>query len=184
MARPERSRTADHPASLGDSIAASHPDEVFSTHSCRISDWVRCRGGWRSRRKPRRKPHTGKVVTCAAGIGAAGTIADAHRCQAGCAGAGARIVGKPAFQIYFRRRPRWVYSVQRRRFLVGASPSRQMLQPEATGAAIEVTKWLKPSDSVSRICGSAGVQAVTRVRCVASLPAWSTLMERQQAAGD
>ena len=23
----------DHPASLGDSIAASHPDEVFSTHS-------------------------------------------------------------------------------------------------------------------------------------------------------
>jgi len=28
---------------------------------------------------------------------------------------------------------------------------------------MEVTKWLKPSDSVSRIGGSASVQAVTRV---------------------
>jgi hypothetical protein len=26
-----------------------------------------------------------------------------------------------------------------------ASPTRQTLQPEATGAAMEVTKWLKPS---------------------------------------
>ena len=35
---------------------------------------------------------------------------------------------------------------ERRRFPVGASPTRQPLQPEATGAVMEVTKWLKPSD--------------------------------------
>src|ERR1700738_269485 len=33
---------------------------------------------------------------------------------------------------------------------VGARPTRQPLQPEATGAVMEATKWLKPSDSVSR----------------------------------
>jgi hypothetical protein len=38
-----------------------------------------------------------------------------------------------------------VCAVQRRRFLVGASPTRQVLQPEATGATVEVTKRLKPS---------------------------------------
>ena len=31
---------------------------------------------------------------------------------------------------------------------MGASPTRQPLQPEAIGAVIEVTKWLKPSISV------------------------------------
>src|SRR5438093_3119180 len=36
-------------------------------------------------------------------------------------------------------------AVKRRRFPVGASPTRQPLQPEATGAVMEVTKWLKPS---------------------------------------
>jgi hypothetical protein len=36
-------------------------------------------------------------------------------------------------------------------------------QPEAIGAVMEVTKWLKPSISVSRIGDSASVQAVTRV---------------------
>jgi hypothetical protein len=46
---------------------------------------------------------------------------------------------------------------------VGASPTRRMLQPEATGAAMEVTRWLKPSGSVSRIGDRARVQAVTRV---------------------
>jgi len=46
---------------------------------------------------------------------------------------------------------------------VGASPTRQPLQPEATGAAMEVTKWLKPSDSASRIGDGASVQAATRV---------------------
>jgi hypothetical protein len=30
-------------------------------------------------------------------------------------------------------------------FPVGVSTTRQPLQPEATGAAMEVTKWLKPS---------------------------------------
>jgi hypothetical protein len=39
----------------------------------------------------------------------------------------------------------WVCAVKRRRFPVGASPTRQPLQPEATGAVMEVTKWLKPS---------------------------------------
>ena len=33
---------------------------------------------------------------------------------------------------------------------MGASPTGQRLQREATGAAREETKWLKPSDSVSR----------------------------------
>src|SRR6202047_5079604 len=54
-------------------------------------------------------------------------------------------------------------AVERRRFPVGASPTRQPLQPEAIGAVMEVTKWLKPSISVSRIGDSASVQAVTRV---------------------
>jgi hypothetical protein len=54
-------------------------------------------------------------------------------------------------------------AVQRRRFPVGASPTRQTLQPEAIGAVTEVTKWLKPSISVSRMGDSASVQAVTRV---------------------
>jgi hypothetical protein len=44
-----------------------------------------------------------------------------------------------------------------------ASPTRQSLQPEAIGAVMEVTKWLKPSISVSRIGDSASVQAATRV---------------------
>src|SRR6202048_5119107 len=52
---------------------------------------------------------------------------------------------------------------QRRRFPVGANPIRQPRQPEAIGAVMEVTKWLKPSISVSRIGDSASVQAATRV---------------------
>src|ERR1700719_4730858 len=39
--------------------------------------------------------------------------------------------------------PLRVCAVERRRFPVGASPTRQLLQPEATGAVMEVTKWLK-----------------------------------------
>ena len=39
--------------------------------------------------------------------------------------------------------PVWVCAV-RRRFPVGARPTRQPLQPEATGAVTEATKWLKP----------------------------------------
>ncbi|HXP25445.1 MAG TPA: hypothetical protein VN891_06675, partial [Steroidobacteraceae bacterium] len=41
--------------------------------------------------------------------------------------------------------PLYVCAVTRRRFPVGASPTRQPLQPEATGAVMEVTKWLEPS---------------------------------------
>src|SRR5260370_39155057 len=45
----------------------------------------------------------------------------------------------------------------------GASPTRQPLQPEAIGAVMEATKWLKPSISVSRTGDSASVEAATRV---------------------
>src|SRR6516225_9033997 len=61
------------------------------------------------------------------------------------------------------RKRRWIErllmacAVKRRRFPVGASPTRQPLQPEATGAVMEVTKWLKPSDSVSRYTVTARV---------------------------
>src|SRR6266508_7013680 len=60
-------------------------------------------------------------------------------------------------------------AVKRRRFPVGASPTRQPLQPEATGAVMEVTKWLKPSDSGSRIGDRASVQAATRVNAEQAL---------------
>ncbi len=55
----------------------------------------------------------------------------------------------------------WVCAVVRRCFPVGASPTRRPLQPEATGAVMEVTRWLKPLGSVSRIGDSARVQAAT-----------------------
>jgi hypothetical protein len=51
-----------------------------------------------------------------------------------------------------------VCAVQRRRFPVGARPTRQVLQPEATGATVEVTKRLKPSGNAchelvtARVC--------------------------------
>src|SRR5271155_2829845 len=51
----------------------------------------------------------------------------------------------------------WVCAVARRRFPVGVSPTRQPLPPEATGAVTEVTKWLKPSVSVSRYTVTARV---------------------------
>ena len=56
-----------------------------------------------------------------------------------------------------------VCAVERRRFPVGARPIRQPLQPEATGAVMEATKWLKPLVSGSRIGDRASVQAATRV---------------------
>jgi hypothetical protein len=34
---------------------------------------------------------------------------------------------------------------------VGASPTRQPLQPEAIGAVMEVTKWLKPSTTTRAV---------------------------------
>ena len=48
-------------------------------------------------------------------------------------------------------------------FPVGARPTRRPLQPEATGAAKELTNWLKHSECVSRIGDSASVQAATKV---------------------
>src|ERR1700686_3616637 len=53
--------------------------------------------------------------------------------------------------------PLWGCAVKRRRFPVGVSPTRQPLQPEATGAVMEVTKWLKPLVSVSRYTVTARV---------------------------
>jgi hypothetical protein len=41
------------------------------------------------------------------------------------------------------QRPLNVGAVPRRRFPVGASPTRQPLQPQATGVVLEVTKWLE-----------------------------------------
>ena len=46
---------------------------------------------------------------------------------------------------------------------MGANPTRQPLQPEATEAVMEVTKWLKPSGNGSHFGDSASVQAATRV---------------------
>jgi hypothetical protein len=53
-------------------------------------------------------------------------------------------------------------AVQRRRFPVGESPTRQTLQSEAIGAVMEVTKWLKPSISVSRYTVTARVCRLQR----------------------
>jgi hypothetical protein len=55
------------------------------------------------------------------------------------------------------RCPSWVCAVERRRLPVGVSPARQPLQPEATGAVMEVTKWLKPRSAchdwvTARVC--------------------------------
>ncbi len=50
-------------------------------------------------------------------------------------------------QLLAQRRqcPLWVCAVVRRRSSVGANPTRQLsLRPEAIGAVMEVTKWLKP----------------------------------------
>src|SRR5271163_3385026 len=54
-------------------------------------------------------------------------------------------------------------AVTRRRFPVGARPTRQPLQPEATGAGMEETKCLKPPDSGHEFGDRASVQAATRV---------------------
>src|SRR6266446_6185632 len=62
-----------------------------------------------------------------------------------------------------------VCAVIRRRFPVGAKPTRQPLRPEPIGAVMEVTKWLKPSISVSRMGDSASVQAATRVNAEQAL---------------
>ena len=52
---------------------------------------------------------------------------------------------------------------ERRRFPVGARPTRQPLQPEATGAGMEATKCLKPSDSCYEFGDGASVRAAMRV---------------------
>jgi class 3 adenylate cyclase len=54
-------------------------------------------------------------------------------------------------------------AVPRRRFPVGVGPTRRSLQPEATGAGMEVTKCLKPPDSGHEFGDRASVQAATRV---------------------
>src|ERR1700674_591423 len=53
-------------------------------------------------------------------------------------------------------------AVQRRRFPVGASPTRQPLRPEAIGAVMEVTKWLKPSVMRLRRAGSSRFRLTDR----------------------
>ena len=46
---------------------------------------------------------------------------------------------------------------------MGARPTRQPLQPEATEAGMEVTKCLKPSDSCREFGDGASVRAAMRV---------------------
>ena len=53
--------------------------------------------------------------------------------------------------------------VTRRRFPVGARPTRRPLQPEAAGADMEATKCLKPSGNGHEFGDRASVQAATRV---------------------
>ena len=50
------------------------------------------------------------------------------------------IITIPVDHVYVGERLRRVCAVIRRRFSVGASPTRQPLQPEATGAVMEATK--------------------------------------------
>src|SRR5258708_3969769 len=76
---------------------------------------------------------------------------------------GKGLAGSAGVSCAFLECRRLACAVKRRRFPVGARPTRQPLQPEAIGAVMEVTKWLKPSISVSRIGDSASVQAATRV---------------------
>ena len=55
-------------------------------------------------------------------------------------------------------------AVKRREFPAGVKPARQgSLQPEAVGAAGEVTNLSKPSMAGVALGGSASIQAVTRV---------------------
>ena len=62
------------------------------------------------------------------------------------------------------KRPLLACAVKGGAFPVGASPTRQPLQPEATGATVEATKRLKPSvQRVTKYGDGASVQAVTRV---------------------
>src|SRR6202140_250284 len=74
-----------------------------------------------------------------------------------------RGLAKPTQKRAAEEWPLLACAVQRRRFPVGASPTRQPLQPEAIGAVMEVTKWLKTSISVSRVGDSASVQAAAGV---------------------
>src|ERR1700680_2866260 len=63
-------------------------------------------------------------------------------------------------------RPRSAFHVRRDKaalFQWVRGPPGDSLQPEATGAGMEETKCLKPSDSGSRIGDRASVQAATRV---------------------
>jgi hypothetical protein len=46
---------------------------------------------------------------------------------------------------------------------MGESLTRRPLQPEATGAVMELTKWLKPRCGWSHIGDGASVRAATRV---------------------
>jgi hypothetical protein len=49
------------------------------------------------------------------------------------------------------------------------APPGEVLPPEATGAAVEATKRLKPSvKRVTKYGDSASVQAVTRVKCAST----------------
>jgi hypothetical protein len=97
---------------------------------------------------------------------------------------GGRAAGLPESGEWFWERGLLrVCAVQRRRFPVGASPTRQSLQPEAIGAVMKVTKWLKPSISVSQIGDGASVQAATRVNAEQSSKRTTRRSTRQPYRG-
>ena len=77
--------------------------------------------------------------------------------------AGSFFGATPPLTRLLRERPLSTCAVIRRRFPAGASPARRPLQPEATGAGMEATKCLKPSDSGHEFGDRASVQAATRV---------------------
>ena len=116
-----------------------------------------------SRRNAVRPAHAAEPVRLSARLRARPGVAGGAVCRA----AVRSVIGERVSPDDRRRMdsdcPLLACAVTRRRFPVGASPTRQPLQPEATGAAMEVTKWLKPSECVSRIGDGASVQAATRV---------------------
>ena len=99
-----------------------------SLHDLRDSRAGACgRGGVRDRERPNFSSRTSRVI-----------------CRIQLAKRGAGKVDCRSHNAV-REWPLFACAVRRRRFPVGASPTRRTLQPEATGAVMEVTKWLKPS---------------------------------------
>jgi len=103
------------------------------------------------RRDGRRRGDFGMIDAAARAFGGAGATAMQRRKRGSPAGGRGDEAGTglPAGG-------RWIRTI-------GANPARRPLQPEATGAGMEVTKCLKPTDSGHDFGDCASVQAATRV---------------------